>query len=128
MVTRKIVEDSMEAWAGVIWYMVTVNYFMWEGQKPSPFSLMTIKPLKMPKMEMDEVSTAGTHFNLDQWVDVVPRSVGMEPANLSQLPRCHLITRMITFLETTYNVCNPVTSPTRIPRCYTSLSSTTSLV
>lgn len=105
LVPPQMVKDNEKLLTGGIWCMITVNYFFEEGQKTSPFSLMTIKPIQMPNMDMEEVFTARTHFNRDQWIDVLLRSVGMEPANIEQRTKWHLIARMIPFVENNYNVC-----------------------
>ena len=105
LVPPQMVKDNEKLLTGGIWCMITVNYFFEEGQKTSPFSLMTLKPIQMPNMDMEEVFTARTHFNRDQWIDVLLRSVGMEPANIEQRTKWHLITRMIPFVENNYNVC-----------------------
>lgn len=105
LVPTQMVKDNEKLLTGGIWCMITVNYFFEEGQKTSPFSLMTLKPIQMPNMDMEEVFTARTHFNRDQWIDVLLRSVGMEPANIEQRTKWHLITRMIPFVENNYNVC-----------------------
>ncbi|MGC6746190.1 BREX system Lon protease-like protein BrxL [Escherichia coli] len=44
----------------------------------------------MPNMDMEEVFDARKHFNRDQWIDVLLRSVGMEPANIEQRTKWHL--------------------------------------
>lgn len=105
LVPPQMVKDNEKLLTGGIWCMITVNYFFEEGQKTSPFSLMTIKPIQMPNMDMEEVFTARTHFNRDQWIDVLLRSVGMEPANIESRTKWHLIARMIPFVENNYNVC-----------------------
>lgn len=96
-----MVKDNEKLLTGGIWCMITVNYFFEEGQKTSPFSLMTLKPIQMPNMDMEEVFDARKHFNRDQWIDVLLRSVGMEPANIEQRTKWHLITRMIRSWRTT---------------------------
>lgn len=105
LVPPQMVKDNEKLLTGGIWCMITVNYFFEEGQKTSPFSLMTLKPIQMPNMDMEEVFTARTYFNREQWIDVLLRSVGMEPANIEQRTKWHLITRMIPFVENNYNVC-----------------------
>ncbi|EII4816985.1 ATP-dependent Lon protease [Mixta calida B021323] len=105
LVPSQMVKDNEKLLTGGIWCMITVNYYFEEGQKTSPFSLMTLKPIQMPNMDMDEVFNARTHFSCDQWIDVLLRSVGMEPANIEQRTKWHLITRMIPFVENNYNVC-----------------------
>ncbi|WP_337028660.1 protease Lon-related BREX system protein BrxL [Pantoea eucalypti] len=105
LVPSQMVKDNEKLLTGGIWCMITVNYYFEEGQKTSPFSLMTLKPIQMPNMDMDEVFNARTHFSCDQWIDVLLRSVGMEPANIEQRTKWHLVTRMIPFVENNYNVC-----------------------
>ncbi len=105
LVPSQMVKDNEKLLTGGIWCMITVNYFYEEGQKTSPFSLFTLKPIQMPNMDMDEVFEARKQFDCDQWIDVLLRSVGMEPANIEQRTKWHLITRMIPFVENNYNVC-----------------------
>lgn len=105
LVPSQMVKDNEKLLTGGIWCMITVNYFYEEGQKTSPFSLFTLKPIQMPNMDMDEVFEARKQFDRDQWIDVLLRSVGMEPANIEQRTKWHLITRMIPFVENNYNVC-----------------------
>lgn len=105
LVPSQMVKDNEKLLTGGIWCMITVNYFYEEGQKTSPFSLFTLKPIQMPNMDMDEVFEARKQFERDQWIDVLLRSVGMEPANIERRTKWHLITRMIPFVENNYNVC-----------------------
>ncbi len=56
-------------------------------------------------MNMDEVFEARPQFSTEQWIDVLLRSVGMEPTNIEQRVKWHLIARMIPFVENNYNVC-----------------------
>ena len=105
LVPSQMVKDNEKLLTGGIWCMITVNYFYEEGQKTSPFSLFTLKPIQMPNMDMDEVFEARKQFDRDQWIDVLLRSVGIECANIEQRTKWHLITRMIPFVENNYNVC-----------------------
>ncbi len=45
------------------------------------------------------------HFSKDEWVDVLIRSTGMEPSNLDDKARWHLLARLIPFVENNYNMC-----------------------
>jgi ATP-dependent Lon protease len=56
-------------------------------------------------MNMEEVFSARQNFSVDQWMDVLLRSVGMEPTNLETRAKWHLINRMVPFVENNYNVC-----------------------
>ncbi|MFT4790359.1 MAG: ATP-dependent Lon protease [Paraglaciecola sp.] len=105
VVPNKIVKENEKLLTGGIWCIITVSYFYEEGQKISPFGVSNLKPIQMPSMNMDEVYDARKKFTMDQWIDLLLRSIGMEPANLEQRAKWHLVARMIPFVENNYNVC-----------------------
>lgn len=105
VIPANIVKQNEKLLTGGIWCIITLNYFYEEGQKISPFSIFALKPIQMPSMDMEELFAARTHFNTDQWLDVLIRSIGMEPTNLLMRVKWHLLTRMIPFVENNYNVC-----------------------
>lgn len=105
LVPTNIVKENEKLLTGGIWCIVTIQYFFEEGQKTSPFSITNLKPIQLPSMNMDEIFNMRPHFTTEQWMDVLLRSVGMEPINLEKRAKWHLITRMIPFVENNYNVC-----------------------
>lgn len=50
-------------------------------------------------MDMEELFTAREQFTTLEWMDLILRSIGMEPANLEQRVKWHLLARMIPFVE-----------------------------
>jgi ATP-dependent Lon protease len=100
-----IVKDNEKLLTGGIWCIITVQYFFEEGQKFSPFSISGLKPIQMPNMDLNEVFEGRKSYSKDEWIDVLIRSIGMEPANLDERVKWHLIARMIPFVENNYNVC-----------------------
>jgi ATP-dependent Lon protease len=105
LVPTQIVKENEKLLTGGIWCIITAQYFYEEGQKTSPFSIQTLKPIQMPSMNMDEIFEARKQFTTDQWMDALLRSVGMEPTNLTLRVKWHLLARMIPFVENNYNVC-----------------------
>nr|WP_268830651.1 protease Lon-related BREX system protein BrxL [Photobacterium phosphoreum] len=105
VIPANIVKENEKLLTGGIWCIVTLSYFFEEGQKTSPFSIFSLKAIQMPSMNMDEVFNARRHFSMDQWLDLLLRSIGMEPTNLEQRAKWHLLARMIPFVENNYNVC-----------------------
>ncbi|WP_413490385.1 protease Lon-related BREX system protein BrxL [Shewanella baltica] len=105
VIPSNIVKQNEKLLTGGIWCIITLNYFYEEGQKTSPFSVAMLKPIQMPSMDMEELFAARAKFSTDQWLDVLIRSIGMEPTNLKQRVKWHLLTRMIPFVENNYNVC-----------------------
>ncbi len=105
VVSASVVKENEKLLTGGIWCIVTLSYFYEEGQKTSPFSVEMLKAIQMPSMDMQEIFAARKKFNLEQWLDMLLRSIGMEPANLEQRAKWHLLARMIPFVENNYNVC-----------------------
>lgn len=90
---------------GGIWCIVTVQYFFEEGQKGSPFTIGDLKPIQLPNMDLDGLFEGRKAFSEQQWIDVLCRSTGMEPLNLDERVKWHLLARMIPFVENNYNCC-----------------------
>ncbi len=105
VIPASMVRENEKLLTGGIWCIVTLSYFFEEGQKTSPFSILGLKAIQMPSMNMEEVFSARKNFTLDQWLDLLLRSIGMEPTNLEQRAKWHILARMIPFVENNYNVC-----------------------
>lgn len=105
VISANVVKENEKLLTGGIWCIITLSYFYEEGQKTSPFSVVGLKAIQMPSMNMQEVFDARRNFTMDQWLDMLLRSIGMEPANLEQRAKWHILARMIPFVENNYNVC-----------------------
>ena len=90
---------------GGIWCIVNLHYFFEEGGKGSPFSISDLKPIQMPNMDLEALFEGRRGFSEGQWLDVLCRSTGMEPANLDERVKWHLLARMVPFVENNYNAC-----------------------
>jgi ATP-dependent Lon protease len=91
--------------AGGIWCIMTLEYFSDENSKSSPFIIQNLKPIQMPNMDFESFLQNRKHFSKDEWIDVLIRSTGMEPSNLDDKARWHLLARLIPFVENNYNMC-----------------------
>lgn len=90
---------------GGIWCIIEMEYLYDENAKGSPFTIASLKPIQMPATDIEEYIEGRKHFTLDEWIEVICRSVGMEPSNLDENTRWHLVARMIPFVENNYNIC-----------------------
>jgi ATP-dependent Lon protease len=91
--------------AGGMWSILTMQYFFEEGQKGSPFIVNDLKPIQMPNMDMEELFNARKAFTEEQWIDVLLRAAGYEPAQFEERVKWHLLARMVPLVENNYNVC-----------------------
>lgn len=90
---------------GGIWCIVTIQYFHEEGKKGSAFIVEDVKPIQMPGLDMEELFATRKEFTESQWIDLLLRSCGYEPANFEERVKWHILCRMIPLVENNYNVC-----------------------
>lgn len=75
------------------------------GPEDSPFKIISIKPIQMPNLDLDEMISQRKHFSFEEWRDMILRSSGYEPDALSDKEKLHFIERMVPLAERNYNFC-----------------------
>lgn len=71
----------------------------------SPISIRKLTPIQMPTVDMDQLKEGRKHFSKDEWLDVLLRSTGMEPTELTYREKWLILTRMIPLVENNFNLC-----------------------
>jgi len=100
------VKEFEKLLAGGIWCILKIHYYYDEEIKDAnPFIIDSLKPIQMPNLDMGEIFSGRKQFTKDEWIDVLLRSVGMEPTQLEEKVKWHLIARMIPLVENNYNLC-----------------------
>ena len=105
--------------SGGIWCVLRMNYNRLEERydeyddvpkgskrnRVSPFEIEELTPIQMPNMHMDEFFEGRRQFTKEEWIDVILRSVGMEPTQFEYRVKWHLLERLIPLVENNYNLC-----------------------
>lgn len=71
----------------------------------SPISIRKLTPIQMPHIDIEELKTGRGAFTKVEWMDVMLRSIGMEPDSLNDREKWLLLTRMIPLVENNFNLC-----------------------
>ena len=71
----------------------------------SPISIRKLTPIQMPHIDIEELKTGRGAFTTEEWMDVMLRSIGMEPDSLNDREKWLLLTRMIPLVENNFNLC-----------------------
>ena len=71
----------------------------------SPISIRKLTPIQMPHIDIEEVRAGRKAFTQDEWMDVMLRSIGMEPDEFTEREKWLLLTRMIPLVENNFNLC-----------------------
>lgn len=92
---------------GGIWCIVQLDYEYVEEEKKNgmPIRIRKLTPIQMPHVDINELKTGRKAFTKDEWMDVLLRSIGMEPDELNEREKWLLLTRMIPLVENNFNLC-----------------------
>ena len=103
----KLVRDNERMLTDGFYAEVTVAYdgITAQEQGGRPFSIESMRPIQMSKADvLDVLAKARRSFTTQEWIDLLIRSIGLEPAGLSDRAKCVAILRMVPFVERNYNL------------------------
>ncbi len=91
---------------GGIWCIVQLEYeYNEEDKHDSPIKIRKVTPIQMPFVDIDELKTSRKNFTKEEWMDVLLRSIGMEPDTLKTREKWLLLARMLPLVENNFNLC-----------------------
>ena len=100
------VRDYDRLLMGGIWAQVDIRHQYDEEAKGkrSPFWIDSLKPIQLATFDLDEYRECRRQFNTEEWVDLLLRSIGMEPAHFDRRLKLLLLTRLVPLCEQNYNL------------------------
>ena len=91
---------------GGIWCIVQLEYEYDEEDKfSSPIKIAKLNPIQMPHVDINELKEGRKSFTKNEWIDVILRSIGMEPDQLNEREKWLLLLRLVPLIENNYNLC-----------------------
>ena len=91
---------------GGIWCIVQLDYeYVETDKKGTPISIRKLTPIQMPHVDLDELKRGRKAFTMDEWMDILLRSIGMEPRVLKAREKWLLLARMLPLVENNFNFC-----------------------
>lgn len=92
---------------GGIWCIVQLDYEYIEEDKNSetPIKIRKLDPIQIPHVDIEELKTGRKAFTKDEWIDLLLRSIGMEPSVLEYRVKWLLLARMLPLVENNFNLC-----------------------
>ena len=101
-IAEKFYRDNDRLLEGGIWAEVVVGHNDIDEDKYA-FYVEDLKPIQLSRFNLDEFLEGRKHFDRDEWVDVIMRSIGLEPEKMSQRLKFHYLARLFCFVEANYN-------------------------
>lgn len=67
------------------------------------FYVEDLRPIQLSRFDFDAYGEARDQLSRDEWMDVVIRSVGLEPTKLSMRLKFHFVARLASLVEANFN-------------------------
>lgn len=99
---EKFYRDNDRLLEGGIWAEVTVAHNDIE-EDDYAFYIEDLRPIQLSRFDFDRYAEGRAAFSRDEWVDVIMRSVGLEPSKLSKRVKMHFVARLAALVEPNYN-------------------------
>jgi len=99
---EKYYRDNERLLEGGIWAEVTVAYNEFDEDNYA-FFIDELRPIQLSRFDFQRYAEGRREFLRDEWVDVVLRSVGLEPSKLTTRLKFHYIARLAPLVEANFN-------------------------
>jgi ATP-dependent Lon protease len=99
---EKYYRDNERLLEGGIWAEVTVAYNEFDEDNYA-FFIDELRPIQLSRFDFQRYAEGRREFSRDEWIDVVLRSVGLEPSKLTTRLKFHYIARLAPLAEANFN-------------------------
>ncbi len=91
---------------GGIWAQLDIRHQYDEDQKGkrSPFWIDSLKPIQLATFDIEEYRACRSQFTNDEWIDLLLRTIGLEPSHFNRRQKLHYLVRLIPLAEANYNL------------------------
>lgn len=101
-ISEKFYRDNDRLLQGGLWCEVTIAYNEIEDDNYA-FYIEDLRPIQLSRFNFDQYCEGREQCSRDEWLDIVLRSVGLEPSKLTLRVKMHFIARLLPFVEPNYN-------------------------
>jgi len=99
---EKFYKNNDRLLEGGIWAEVTICHNDIE-EDDYAFYIEDLRPIQLSRFDFYGYMAAREDFSRDEWLDVIMRSVGLEPTKLTKRVKFHFLARLASLVEANYN-------------------------
>jgi len=99
---EKYYRDNDRLLEGGIWAEVTLAANEMDDDDYA-FYVEDMRPIQLSRFDYDEYKQGRGEFTRDEWLDIVLRSVGLEPSQLTHRRKLHYMARLAALVEPNFN-------------------------
>ncbi len=91
---------------GGVWTQVDIEFRAEEevGGKTRPFFITDLKPIQVAAFSLDDYCAARGELTTDEWLDLLIRSIGFEPAAFNRRVKLLMLMRLVPMAQRNYNL------------------------
>jgi ATP-dependent Lon protease len=90
---------------GGVWCQLDLLYNVYDDEAHKrPFYIRALKPIQVAAFDMDEYVAQRDRFSRDEWLDLMMRSIGLEPVHFDLRGKLLAILRLVPMVERNYNL------------------------
>ncbi len=91
---------------GGIWAQVEIKHQYDEeaAGKRSPFWIEGLKPIQIASFDLDEYRECRRQFAAEEWIDLMLRTIGLEPSHFQRRLKLLFLVRLLPLCEHNYNL------------------------
>ena len=101
-ISEKYYKDTDRLLEGGIWAEVTLGHNDNETDDHA-FYIEDLRPIQLSRFNEERYFEGRQEFTRDEWLDVILRSVGLEPERFDQRRKFHYLARLFSLVEPNYN-------------------------
>ena len=101
-IAEKFYRDNNRLLEGGIWAEITISYNAVD-EDDYAFYVEELRPIQLSRFDFDGYKDGRRQFSRNEWMDIVLRSLGLEPGMLSERCKLHFIARLAPLVEANFN-------------------------
>ena len=104
-IQTQYVRDYERLLTGGIWAQIDMRFeYDQEGKGKNPFWIEKLTPIQIAAFDLAEYQRLRSEFTTEEWIDLMLRSMGYEPVEMSKRLKLLFLTRLIPLCERNYNL------------------------
>jgi ATP-dependent Lon protease len=101
-ISEKYYRDNDRLLQGGLWCEVTIAYNEIEEDDYALY-IEDLRPIQLSRFSFEQFCEGREQCTRDEWMDIVLRSVGLEPSKLTPRVKMHFIARLLPLVEPNFN-------------------------
>jgi uncharacterized protein (TIGR02688 family) len=104
-IPSQYVRDYERLLMGGVWAQVDMRFESdQESKGKNPFWIDKLVPIQIATFDLDDYRNVRKQFTTDEWIDLIVRSMGYEPGEMSRRLKLLFLVRLIPLGERNYNL------------------------